>query len=249
MTSALDLAREGLYRFLAAALTDPRHDGFALVTDLARRYWLDEATELVREDAAARPAAPGFGELSPDDLCLKEVFAEADRGVAHLTAEYDRVFGLTIAAECPPFETEFCPPNEPFYRSQQLADVAGFYRAFGVQPPRAERPDHIRLELEFMAFLLLKQRLAEGKDAAGVCGNAARKFFAEHLAWWLPAFAAGLRRRAGGGFYAAVARLLAALVPVERARFDVAAPRLPLQSAAVERQEEEAGCAGCPAGA
>ena len=125
-----------------------------------------------------------------------------------LRAEYDRVFGLVVPKECPPYETEYHPTQETFVRSQQMADIAGFYRAFGIEPAQSspERPDHLALELEFMAFLLTKKRLAlaaveldpEAAEQVSICDRAQRDFFRDHLAWWVPSFAAGLRRKAGG---------------------------------------------------
>jgi TorA maturation chaperone TorD len=161
------------------------------------------------------------------------------------------------ARECQPYETEYHATSEPFFRAQQLADVAGFYRAFGLDAARdaPERPDHLALELEFMAFVLLKKRLALTSappdvcraELASICDEVQRGFFREHLAWWVPSFATGLRRKAGSGFYTAVAQVLAAFLPAERARLGVAAPRLPLQPTLIERPEEAAGCAGCAA--
>src|SRR5262249_17020223 len=151
--------------------------------------------------------------------------------------------------------TEYHPASETFFRAQQLADIAGFYQAFGLETAEAEpeRPDHVALELEFMAFLLLKQRLMldpanpdpEAAEHAETCPAAQAAFFRDHVAWWVPSFATGLRRKAGCGFYAAVAQVLLALAPLERARFGVAAPRLPLQPALIERPEEQAGCTAC----
>jgi hypothetical protein len=43
-----------------------------------------------------------------------------------------------------------------------------------------------------------------------------------------------------------VARVLAALVALERVHFNLAAPRLPLQPACIERPEEQPGCLSCP---
>jgi TorA maturation chaperone TorD len=103
-----------------------------------------------------------------------------------------------------------------------------------------------------MAFLLMKKRLAladaeeaEQAERAAVCDEAHRAFFREHLAWWLPAFATGLRRKAGRGPYLEVGRLLAAFMPLERQRLDVPPPRLPVQVNLIERPEEQPGCAGC----
>ena len=60
----------------------------------------------------------------------------------------------------------------------------------------------------------------------------------------MPSFATGLRRKAGGGFYAALGGL-AVLMPAERLRYGVASPRLPLRVATIEPPEEHAGCAAC----
>jgi TorA maturation chaperone TorD len=251
-----DLARECLYRFLAAALTDPRREPFGLALDPPSQLAAAAAADLLREEALAAPVPLGFGELPPEALDLADVCAALARPPDELRADYDRVFGLVYARECPPYETEYCPTAEPFYRAQQLADVAGFYRAFGLTGARAlpERPDHVANELEFMAVLFLKDRLAadragpEATDRTAVCAAARAAFFSEHLAWWVPSFTAGLRRKAGDGLYAALGRALAALLPAERGRFGVKAPRAPVRPALIERPEEDAGCAGCAAG-
>jgi TorA maturation chaperone TorD len=252
--AAIDLARECLYRFLAAALTDPA-DGWGLLRDPDSEQVASFAAEVLREEAACEPVALGFGELPPAALDLAPLLAELGRPLDELVAEYDRVFGLVPSRECPPYETEYHATAEPFFRAQQLADVAGFYRAFGLEPSRScpERPDHLALELEFMAFLLMKKRLAAGAaegdngggDRAQVCADAETTFFRDHLAWWVPSFATGLRRKAGDGIYAALGRVLAAFMPTERLRSGVAAPRLPLRPAPIEPPEEQAGCAAC----
>jgi TorA maturation chaperone TorD len=253
--TALDLAREGLYRFLAAALADPRSAAAALAADPMSRVTARAAADLLRDEAEDDPVPLGFGERPPVALDLAAVLEELDRPEEDLAAEYDRVFGLVFARECPPYETEYCLHSEPFYRAQQLADVAAFYRAFGLAgaSDRPERPDHLARELEFMAYLLMKQRLAaeedwpDGGDLARVCADAARRFLADHLAWWAPSFAAGLRRKAGAGLYAELADVLAAFLPAERALFGVKAPTAPVRPAAPE-PEEPSACAACPAG-
>lgn len=248
---ALDLARECLHRFLAAALSDPR-DGLAwgLLSGPENQNLAREAALLLRSWAADQLVAPGCGELPPDRLDVGPMLEALRAPGLDFQAEYDRVFGLVPSRECPPFETEYCSSTEAFFRAQQLADVAGFYRAFGLEPSRSvpTRPDHLALELEFLAFLLLKKRLAgpEEADHVQVCEEAEQAFFREHVAWWAPSFAMGLRRKAGQGFYLAAGELLAAFLPVERAYLGVEPPRLPLQAAYAEPPDEQAGCAsGC----
>ena len=69
----------------------------------------------------------------------------------HLQASYLECFGHTISKECPPYETEYGQAHI-FEKSQSLADIAGFYQAFGVDlaPDLNDRLDHISVELEFM---------------------------------------------------------------------------------------------------
>lgn len=247
-TASTELARECLYRFFAAALSDPGGPGWGPLANRDDRWLAAAAAEVLRGEIAVDPVPLGYGERPADDIDLYDALDKLDR-CEDVGAEYDRVFGLAGSRACSPCGTEYGPTNEPFFRAQQLADVAGFYAAFGVAGGRArpERPDHIALELEFMAHLLLKQRLADGERAA-VCADAARAFFRDHLAAWVPSFAASLERRAGDGFYAEIARALAAFVPAERARFDIKAPRKAMRPAPTEPPEEDVGCGGCPTG-
>jgi TorA maturation chaperone TorD len=256
---ALDATRECLYRYLAAALSDPWAANWDLLFEAASQELVRGAADLLREEASRAAVSVGFGELPPEHLDAKPLLAGLPGSDSQLRSEYTRVFGLLSCRECPPYETEYHPASETFYRAQQLADIAGFYRAFGIAPSRIrpERPDHIALELDFMAFLHMKKRLAlastservDAEERAQVCHEGQRSFFRDHLAWWVPSFATGLRRKAGTGFYAAAAGLLAALLPLERGRLGVDAPRLPLQPTLIERPEERAGCAGCAASA
>jgi TorA maturation chaperone TorD len=256
---AIDLARQCVYRFFAAALSDPWSGNWPLLFEEQSRALATASADLLRGEAPE--CALGFGELKPANFDLSPVLAQIPSSASELRAEYDRIFGLVFSRECPPYETEYYPAEDTFFRSQQLADIAGFYRAFGLEPSRVrpERPDHVALELEFMAFLLAKRRLAaapvaEVADASAtcqraekieVCDEAIKKFFRDHLAWWLPSFAAGLRKKAGSGFYAELGHALAAFVPLERGRMDVAAARLPLRADIIEQPEEQSGCAGC----
>jgi TorA maturation chaperone TorD len=245
--TAVDMARECLYRFLAAALDDPQAKHRGLLAHAPSNLLAADAADLLRAEWQSSPFPLGFGELSAEELDLRPLLAECTRARENLTAEYDRVFGLVPARECPPFETEYLATTEPFFRAQQLADVAGFYRAFGLEPSRQcpERPDHIVLELEFMAVLLAKQRLADNADQVAICREAALAFFREHLVWWVLSFANGLRRKACGTFYPAVGKVLAAFVTWERGRIGLEPPRLPLRASHPEAPEAQSGCASC----
>jgi TorA maturation chaperone TorD len=253
--SVSDLARECVYRFFAMVLASPYEPNWPFVLNPDDQRLVLEAAVLLREEADFRPEFLSFGECSPDNLDLAALLIELNRPLVQIRAEYDRVFGLVIPKECPPYETEYHPSSQAFQRSQQLADIAGFYNAFGLEPSNAnpERPDHITLEFEFMAFLLTKKRLATATEELGdeaaerlhVCEQAEHSFVKDHLAWWVPAFATGLHRKAGGGLYQAIAGALAALIPAERHRLNLPSPFQKVQPELIEYPEEDAGCAAC----
>lgn len=72
-----------------------------------------------------------------------------------------------------------------------LADVAGFYRAFGVAV-RQERPDHIVAELEFLALTLTAEADAlddADTDRACTTADATRAFLRDHAGRWLSTWA------------------------------------------------------------
>ncbi len=249
---AIDLAVESLYRFLAAVLSDPSSPGGATVCDPASRQIVQDAADLLREEFGDEPLPLGFGELPVDQLNARPLLAELARPKSELREEYVRTFGFIMNRECPPYETEFHQIEDTFFRSQQMADIAGFYRAFGLEPgsPARERPDHIALELEFVAFLLLKKRLAaaEGRDdpceldRAATCHEGRVAFVRDHLSWWASSYAQALRRYSERGLYAAAGALLSALLPVDRRRLGVAAPTTPLEARVAETSEDCSGC-------
>jgi TorA maturation chaperone TorD len=247
------VARECLYRFLGGLFADPRSSQWEFVLDPVNQQLVREAADCLRAETTTPPTSVGLGELPVDYLDMRFVEEELSRTSRELEKEFDRVFGIVYARECPPYETEYHQSTEPFFRSQQLADIAGFYRAFGLEIAHRhpERPDHLSLELEFMALLAMKQRLAlqerefiiEDDEQAKTCEQAERLFFRDHLIWWVPSFAMGLRRKAGQGLYLAAGRILAAWLSLERARFDLPAGRLALGPITIEPPEAQAGCA------
>lgn len=80
-------------------------------------------------------------------------------------------------------------------KGNDLADIAGFYAAFGLNldPSSHETPDHVAVELEFYAMLLLKQEYldaAADAEGADIVLDGRRKFLRDHLGSFAPAIAA-----------------------------------------------------------
>jgi TorA maturation chaperone TorD len=198
----------------------------------------------LREDAATQQLQLGWGERPISELDPAELLASLPPSAEELNAAYEAVFGLLVSGGCPPYETEYIDSKLTFQRSQGLADIAGFYRAFGWMPSSGhpERPDHIALELEFMATLCGMELRADDEEHVCVCRDAQAKFLSEHLVWWAPALAKLLVHEDGSGFYGAAGRFLAALMPAHRALLGVPAHSGPATPSLIQRPDECDGC-------
>lgn len=247
---ALWLARRCLFRFAALALADPRYGTPRQLSPASNTHLLNEAAAIVRGEPTASAEVLGLGERPLVDLDPSSVLAKMPLGAEAANAAYERAFGLLVSSNCPPYETEYINSKFTFQRSHGLADIAGFYHAFGLEPSPAhpERQDHLVLELEFMALLLGLEQAAAQSDhpdrivRRAVCADAYRKFLDEHLIWWVPTFAHLLGKQDPEGYYGVVSTFLAALMAAERSLV-----RLPVSSgrvapSTVERPEECEGC-------
>jgi TorA maturation chaperone TorD len=106
---------------------------------------------------------------------------------AALAGEHVRLF--EGAVPCPINETAYLPRD----RGAILADVCGFYRAFGFEPAAAsgEKPDHLACELEFLAMLLVmagRAAAAGERERQRVTEEAMTLFARDHLGEWLGPF-------------------------------------------------------------
>ena len=153
---------------------------------------------------------------------LRKQFGQIEKVVASecvnwqlsdLQAEHRRVFSNVITLDCPPYETLF-GNDHVFAQSQVMGDIAGFYRAFGVELSKDihERLDHLSVEFEFMHFLAYKESYArchDGADKIQIVLDAQKKFVKNHIGRWVPLFCRMLVKKAGSGLYKHVADLMA----------------------------------------
>jgi len=247
----LNSARQCLFRFSALALADPKTGNWDALTSPDLHRTLAAAAEVVRDEPAAAAASLARGELGLDQLDPTAAIRELPATDNAFNTLYESVFGLLVSGSCPPHETEYIHSKLTFQRSHSLADIAGYYRAFGLRLSRChpERQDHVALQLEFVAQLFeLENRAiaangANVSEPAEVCRSARKRFFAEHLACWVPTFARLLAIENPGGFYDMVGRFLAALIPAERALLGIAAMTHSVAPSQVERPEDCEGCA------
>ncbi len=136
-----------------------------------------------------------------------------------------RLFGHTLRGAVCPYESEY-GRRALLQQAHELADLAGFYEAFGLKTAaaRRERPDHVACELEFLEFLSRKEAYAlDSGDAEmlEVTRLAIGKFLRDHLGRFSRAFAASLRTADADGFYGRLAGLFEEFLAGECERFGV----------------------------
>lgn len=217
--SELAGARSAAYGLIAHGFHYPDKETIATLID-ARR-WENWPSVLHRADAQPRKSL----RLLQDDVRTLETCRED----AHreLMQRYDGLFGHAVRGTCPAYEMEY-GRNEIIRQASDLADLAGFYHAFGLEIANGAegRPDHITAECEFMSALCAKEAHAytRGDDQnAEICLDAERGFLRDHLARWLPAFTHRVEEEDAGGLFASLARFADAFVKAECSHFDIQA--------------------------
>lgn len=91
------------------------------------------------------------------------------------------------------------------------------YREAGVEPKGPEPPDHLSVELEYLAVLVGREATAWGTEAAGVAETLRRerRFLRAHPSAWVPELVACVREHDPAGVYAAAAEALEAFLEHE----------------------------------
>lgn len=178
LQDSLDRAR--VYRALAGIFREPDADSLAR----ARERDLPELCVALQRLA-------GDSNLVGEARALCDRFDAVELDAlrrAHLAA-----FDESSGTHCAPTEMDQLdgPPQLEMTRTFEMADVAGFYKAFGVEVnPEAVRVDHITSELEFMNLLAVKESIALAEEGDGehaqICHDASRAFLRDHLGRWAP---------------------------------------------------------------
>lgn len=228
-----DIRRARLYGTLAAAFDRPDETVIATVEDGSIVEELSTAaTVLEGQEATAGPLADA---LPADAGALRSAYAEA--------------FGNENEATVSQYETEYAP-GTLVTNTDQLADMAGFYRAFGldVASDSRDRPDYLPTQLEFATHLLAQRaylRTEADETGVAIVTDAWAAFVEDHLGRWVPRFADAVHEEVDAPFYRVLADLLEALLEDETERLGVspdvfeAEPTAPLESVpGLERDEE-----------
>ncbi|MDQ7843965.1 MAG: molecular chaperone TorD family protein [Armatimonadota bacterium] len=208
---ALALARSTLYRFLSLGWSPPE-DGLAAL----------RTAPAVLEAVTA--AAERMGGVRAQEQARRVVGVLTASAPAGLQAAYRRLFGHQISRDCPLHETQY-GVGHIFQQAQQLADIAGFYLAFGLEVAAGagERVDHLSLELEFLHVLAFREAHASVHEEAEKVWpfvDARRAFLRDHVARWVPTFTRLVTAR-DDGLYGELAHLTRAVITADAAALGI----------------------------
>lgn len=169
--------REPTVDLLEELRAQPLQDLFGLTLD---RPDIAQALALLGEalDALPRPADTAALPAALDELA-------ADFAAIHLTNAY---------RACP-IESVWVH-EEPLRRQEAMFRVKAWHRRFGVVTDDPRDPDHLVLELHFLADLLERGLGAEAAD-----------FLDQHPLCWIPAFCGRVAARCRTPYFAGVALL------------------------------------------
>ncbi|MBE0541025.1 MAG: molecular chaperone TorD family protein [Verrucomicrobia bacterium] len=213
-TIDLAVARSFIHRFLAKAYEDPMPQTWR---------WLTQARTINSLRAANVFAGQS---LLPSAEVLINALQPA--GYDAFLNAYLAAFGHAARGSCPLNEIEYGDIKaDPLFQPHRLADLAAFYRAFGLEVTEdaGERQDHLCLELEFLCVLAAKEAYALehqlDADQLTQCREAQKKFLREHLGRWTPAFARRLASATNEPALRALAEFTRAVIESECARFGV----------------------------
>lgn len=130
-------------------------------------------------------------------------------------ADHQHVFGFNVFG----FEGVFLDETAQVGGATTRTVLDAYRRGQFPVAPRAESPDHIGVELNFLGFMCRRQADAE-PEAAATLGRQIAAFIDEHLGRWLPLFAHAVEHQEHP-FFTAVARLTLEFVENHRDALDV----------------------------
>ncbi len=243
--------RSSVYGFLAAALRYP---------DRATLGMLDESARWSPWFEGIRQTEPAFFELlNAARATLAKPNCDNGSRSEMLQERHTELFGHAVRGTCPPYELEYERGDIP-QQSAELADIAGFYNAFGMELQAAahERTDHATVQFEFLSVLAAKEVYAiETNNSEGlqVLQDAQKSFLADHISRWVPAMATRLQDADPEGFYGRLGAFIQAFIAAECEHFGVSCgPRLlelrtidPQRDASIECGVEESCPGAAPA--
>ena len=214
MTPDTHVHRARLYNLASLAFDRPGDElEAALVSGEFAEQLLESAAHF--EDDELRDRAEAVAETAPTD----------PDDIDDRYSDWAALFGFEEGGEIQQYQIEYAP-GTLVTSTDTLADLSGFYKAFGLSLTEAnrERADHLCLQLEFLSYLSLQTaslELDEDQNGIDIVTNAQADFLEDHLGRWIPRFAETVLDESDVAFYRTLAELVERLVEIDAERFDV----------------------------
>lgn len=209
------LARSQMYKLLSTSLSYPTRDIKNEINDVTFFKKLLEISEGLPEHDLKTPIND-----------LKKTFDKYGNSLLKkIEAEYIALFENEDNDHSKIYELSYVK-RPLFLKTGELADIAGFYRAFGLEVSENNRlrVDHISTELEFMHLLTFKESFAiqnGNSDDSKICRDAQKKFLTDHLGGWTSSFREKVNSDGNSPFYSTLSFLLAKFVAGEKMKLNI----------------------------
>ena len=197
--------REASYRLLGGSLAYPEPERVLALTEAAGDLW---------EERGALARFPFFPKLR---TAIRALLDQVEQESVDLPTTYVSLFTARRSQiPCPPYEASYrSPPGES--TGWLIAEVEQAYSVAGmaISSEGNELPDHISIELEFMAVLCGREATAWEQESVRVADHALgaqKSFLDEHLSQWVPQLAALVKKADQTGIYNAVVAASEALI-------------------------------------
>lgn len=151
----------------------------------------DELFEVLETgDLAEVLTATGEALESDELIAAAAELATIDPDQDAISRAYARSFGLESQSGVPLYEVAYAP-GSLMTSTDILADIAGFYRAFGLATAEGsrDRVDALATQLEFVGFLAFRRaQYLDDDELEGIeiVTDATTVFLEDHLGRWVP---------------------------------------------------------------
>ena len=202
-------AKSTLYGFVSTLFSDPESEKFSMMKNPKfQKMVLNSCLQFDENNES---------ELSGTFQKVISMVNELNRET--IQNENVSIFGHTLSKQTAPYALEHLKSTDVFFRTQKLADLNGFYKAFGMEVESIERADHIATQTEFLSYLILKELVAIKKnleEEIEICQKAFIDFHQEHFFDWAKMFSENLIEKVEGEFYPAAGKFLWGLICKEK---------------------------------
>lgn len=200
--------RCSLYDLLGIAFLYPTQE---VIAELKEKENLD----LIEEIKEIYSVMPSFAETL--DSFKKGIYSIAE--IPEMQVEYARLFIGPFKLPSPPYESVYRVESKGLLMGDSTIDVKKIYQeeGLGVSSDVHDLPDHILVELEFMAHLSEQESISWEKDIEKAKHYLAKQdgFLTGHLTQWIPQFTKAVYDNSGLEFYRSLARFTGSFIALD----------------------------------